>query len=409
MTVRARALLFSIAGAGALSGCTLWYLATDPYGDTGSVAGGDGGNASGDGQRDTAPDGATDGPCVLGTTNDCAFCGDVCGGATPECLHQDPIFQCAEVGIDVPSGQQPGGLAAYGNQLFVIDLTGNVFACADDCSSLAPVVDGGTLTTLTTPGIAATDAGLYWTVSNGTAVDGVHHADFDGSHQKVLLPYSQAESVAAVRLRFAFTTSSGGILWADDPGALATVAPKAHQIAMLTAGTPEVAFATANGAKIGWTDGKTGHVETVFGFGDDAGGIDQQFDAGIESDGGKTLVQVGGNGDVMGLTWAEKGGNGVVAYMVNGDLDFVTAFRLNEGSNGASLFVGDTKIYWSEAKAANGGLFTILGCDVGPSCVPDVTRLVRDSHPVTQLVVTNAYIFFIDGVAGNPRVFRLPR
>ncbi|MEO7112729.1 MAG: hypothetical protein ABI183_19945, partial [Polyangiaceae bacterium] len=188
------------------TGCTLWYLATDPFDGLGE--GSDGGAGSADATSpDSAPDGGDVDCGALDTIDNCGACGVKCG-ASAECSQATEDegvtpgrYQCGAVPV-VITGWLPQALTVWGDNVYVLDTAGGVWGCNGTCDTdsftlLAAEGDAGSGCYIT-----ASSKGLFW--SSVLAPVGVNHIDFDGG------PHPRASAlnpqvVAAVGTRLAWT------------------------------------------------------------------------------------------------------------------------------------------------------------------------------------------------------------
>jgi hypothetical protein len=161
--------LIAVPAVVAFTGCTIWEALDNPWNGLGN---GDGSLADvlGDGPSDASTsDGRSDGASSDGSGEN----PDSDGSPEPDaCSLTDAGSTTIRIG---DGGTTAQSIAMQGDNLVVLDTSGNVWACQDEacCAAMKPIwmessASGPTSGTYSPVGdIAATDAGPYWTFNHG--------------------------------------------------------------------------------------------------------------------------------------------------------------------------------------------------------------------------------------------------
>jgi hypothetical protein len=412
MLARARALglfgrlrvarLFPLIFVPLATGCTLWYLATDPFDGLGEGSGGDatsgeGGSLSDGGIPDEPPD------CgALDTIANCGACGVACGGSGAQCLQssvegQPGGYQCSAVVVDTtaPPGFVSQAITVWNDRLYVLDTSGGVSVCAGTCDtdSFTQLAVGSGVGCY----ITASIKGLFWST---LGPDNVNHIDFDGGPRpKTAAVRPKVVTATGARVAWtsggsgsvcdAFDTTSGELFFVANPAFGTTDAgPNISNAADLR----NAAFIDDGGA-LAWTsDEQTLHVTTLF----DDGGVGTIKD--FEDAGPGNLI-IGSNGQDLALTSESKTIAGDVYDLLGLDSGFSNQHTTKSGVNGAAVFFGNGLIYWSDTKTS----ISYCAPNPGHSCGAATTILhgISPASPLTQIVANSKHIFFTTGTSGS--------
>jgi hypothetical protein len=295
-------------------------------------------------------------------------------------------YQCTPVDLSFPA--VPQAIAAWGNNLYIVDTNGSVWGCTDDtCSSFTQMFDGAGAGACD---ITASNRGLYWSVSSGAA--GINHMEYDGGlHGKFLTPNPQA--IAATNGRFAWTSGpasdchaldlgfAGSLSWSAGP----TSGPASQGIISVTgADLTNVAFAD-DGGSVAWT--QTGQTLQISALVDDGGSfLQQQFD-----DAGATNLRIASDTESVFMTTEAAKKAGELSDRTPGALKLTQLVGTNQGLTGAPVFAGNGLVYWSDT------LTTLTYCSpaASPSCSRAVSLQLGAKYTIAQIAATTQHIFFM--------------
>ncbi len=407
MLARARALglfgrlrvarLFPLVFVPLATGCTLWYLATDPFDGLGGESdGGASGDATTINESGSADAGVDTGCGALDTTANCGACGVTCGGSAG-CLQStvdfDPgPFHCGAVEVST-TGFVAQAVTVWADRLYVVDAQGGVWVCngtCDDTDSFVQLAVGGSETGCY---IAASSKGLFWST---LSPDAIKHIDFDGGPFMPLTVVSP-QVVSAAGSRLAWTSGPGTDCQAFKPPPIAgTLFFQANPVSSQSADAgPNISAAADvrnvafidDGGALAWTFNEEAlRITTLI----DDGGVGTAKDFG---DAGVGDLVVGSDGQHLALTSESKTVSGGVFDLPGSGGSLVLQAKTSSGVNGAAVFFGNGLIYWSDTKGS------ISYCAPNPpdACGTVSTIMHGQNLPLAEIVANSKHIFFTTG------------
>ncbi|MGH7284691.1 MAG: hypothetical protein ACRELY_24465 [Polyangiaceae bacterium] len=374
--MRSRALLAFVLVV-PVGGCTLYYLAADPYDGLGGGADGGGGNA--DGSSDAARDAYSPECGSLSTVENCGACSHVCDpGASCVATSGQYPYNCSAILVDLPQG--PLAIAVHDDELYVVDDRRNVWTCTGACDTQAELYVGGT--TSNSASIAVSDEGVFWISDNN-----LHGVTLDGGALSITLTDTNAPmTIAAGGDRVAWTNSNG-IRWVNVNGPPITIGAPGSPFA--GADSENVAL-VHDGGFLAWSMGEdVARYSQLLG---DGGSANITFDTLT----GSTNLTVASDNDNVFLTWRNKSGGEVdwlpsEADAFAGPLDVVPGAMKQ-----APVFGGNGLVYWSGTNDSI-SYCPPTSCSVGHNTVLSLN--IKTMSPVTAVAATPGYIFFLNNGA----------
>jgi hypothetical protein len=335
-----------VIGATAVAGCSIWVVLDDPYKKDAAFRGDDG----------PASDAAeSDGSTDDGSAADAGGAGDV--GVGTRTL--DATFV-------------PSGIGVYADNVYVVDDGAQVHVASGGSTRFTSfwAGDAGGTFLIQRNGIAASGAGVFWTVSSG-----VRYCGIDGGACG-LLPAPNARAIAA---------SDSVVTWIDDTG-VRSCAPPLDACSPTTASASKSAVRLAAGPNgvVAWTDGGTiVHIAA----GDASAPVDlSPYEANV-------IATDTASGR---LYW--EGLLGVGALQFDGGGQSVS--RLTSATKPTALFVDHGVVYWGLAAVVQHCRYDDdAGC--APSDLPStglrgpltIHAMVADSRKVLAVVSSDMSLF----------------
>ena len=320
-------------GATALAACTIWAAIDDPY------------------KTDVASAG------VMGSADADAESG-VDGSADAEA--ESPTNRALDAGF------VPTGIGVYGDTVYAVDDQAQVHVAYDASTSFTSfwTGDAGGKVAVEKNGVAASAAGVFWTVSGG-----VHYCGMDGSDCGFLAS-TNAREIAA---------SDSVVSWIDDTGVRICTIPLATctPVAAVASKTAESLAAGPNAA-IAWIAG-----DTTIHF---ANGVD----GGILHLDPYEVDVIATDATSGALYWEGEEQIGFLPFDGRGDSG---SSVLTSSTKPTALFANRGVVYWSLANS------NLQHCRLGPgaNCTPHNLAATGLPSPQTThgIVVTSSRVLAV--------------
>ncbi len=329
-------------GASALAACTIWAAIDNPYKS----------------ELDASAAVIVDGSAVDGAAGD----------ASPDAIAEGGVDGSADAGAAratnrvLDAGFVPSGIGSYGDTVYAVDDEAQVHVAYDASTSFTSfwTGDAGGRVLVEKNGVAASAAGVFWTVSGG-----VHYCGMDAGDCG-FLGSTNAREIAA---------SDSVVAWIDDTGVRACTVPMdtCNPVTLVGSKTAESVAAGPNGA-VAWIAGDfTIHIAN----GVDAGIVDLDPD---EVDVIATDATSGA------LYWEGQDGIGFLQFDGGGES---ATDMLTSNTKPTALFVNRGLLYWSLATSNTFQHCRLAGPDAG--CTPvDLAATGLPSPQTTHGIVVTS-------------------